>query len=74
MTKTIRVAGQATIAWTAYVPEGAVPNICDDPAVEAVLGAIGQSQDVYIFGEDAEPVHVDLELGEEDVEVEEDDR
>lgn len=74
MTKTIRVAGQATINWTAYVPEGAVPNICDDPAVEAVLGAISQSQDVYVFGEDKAPVHVDLEINEDDVEVEEDDR
>ena len=72
--KLTRVSGQATINWTCYMPVDSKPNMCDDPAVEAVLGALPQSCDVFVWGEDAEPVHVDLEVDERDVEVEDDDR
>ena len=72
--KTIRVSGTAIINWTAYLPSDAKSNMCDDPAVEAVLGSIDQTHDVYVWGLDKEAVHVDLEVDERDVEVEEDDR
>lgn len=71
---TSRVSGIATINWTAYLPDDAKPNMCADPAVEAVLGAMPQDLKVHVWGLDAEPVDVHVEINEADVEVEDDDR
>lgn len=64
--------GEARIMWTAEIPEGVNANICDHPAVEAVLGFIPQAGDVWIDGDDKPPVKMFVEIHEEDVAIEED--
>ncbi len=74
--KTSRVSGEMTVRWTVELPEDNRYNgqACEDPAVEAALCAIGQSCQIYLWGEREEPAQVWLETSEDDVHVEEDDR
>ena len=48
-------------------------QMCEDPAVEAALEAVGQGPiDIYLWGQDKDPARVFLETYEDDAEVEED--
>lgn len=74
--KTVHVAGEVTLHWTVELPEK-YPHeglACKDPAVEAVLAAVGQSADILLWGKEEPPAKVFLEVDEEAVEIEEDDR
>lgn len=68
------VEGEATVRFTVRLPvgEGYGPVATEDPAVEAVLVALGNSCQVSLWGEDLEPAAVDMDLQEEDVELERD--
>ena len=74
--KTVIVAGTATINWTCHLPvdRAREANMCADPAVEAVIEAMPQTCQIYVWGQDKEPVDVNIEIDERDVEVEDDDR
>ena len=73
---TSRVAGEMTVHWTVELPEDNRYNgqACEDPAVEAAMEAIGQHVQIYLWGEDEDPARVHLEVSEDEVTVEEDDR
>lgn len=70
-----RVAGEVTVSFSAEMPAdlGKLSVMCDDPAVEAVISAVGGDVDVFIWGEDKPPVSVYVEVFEDDVVIEEDD-
>lgn len=72
----VRVTGEVVIQWCVDLPDETmdIGVVCDDPAVEAVICAIPQSIDVYIWGEDHEPAKVFMECNEADVAIEEDER
>jgi hypothetical protein len=72
----IRVSGILEINWSVELPEGKEHSgaISDDPVIEAVLDFIPQTGSIYLWGEDEKPVDVFLEVHEEDMEIEEDER
>jgi hypothetical protein len=62
---------------TVELPESDKYNgqMCEDPAIEAALEALGQGPiDIYLWGQAKDPARVYLETYEEDAEVEEDGR
>ena len=73
------VSGTVEVNWTVRLPEGQERNkkgegLCEDPAIEAVIEFLPQMGKVFLRGEDQEPVEVYLEIHEEDVEIEDDER
>jgi hypothetical protein len=72
----IRVSGIIEVNWTVELPDGKehCGVVADDPAIEAVLDFIPQVGSIYLWGEKEKPVEVFLEVHEEDVEIEEDER
>lgn len=68
------VEGEATVRFSVRLPVGEDygPVATEDPAVEAVLVALGGHCVVEIWGEDQEPAVVDVDILEDDVEVERD--
>ena len=74
--KTVHVAGEVTVHFQVELPVKHQHDglACKDPAVEAVLASLGQQVDVLLWGRYEPPVKVFLEVSEEDVVVEEDDR
>lgn len=74
--KTVHVAGEVTVHWQVELPVEHQHNglACEDPAVEAVLATLGQQIDVLLWGRHEPPATVFLEVSEEDVNVDEDDR
>lgn len=74
--KTSHVAGTMIVNWRVELPEEDKYNgqSCEDPAIEAALCAIQDGCQIYLWGEQREPADIILEVCEEDVEIEEDDR
>ena len=74
--KTVRVAGEVVVRWEAKIPVDRQHEAyaCEDPAVEVVLAAVNENVDVFLWGRDEAPANVYLEVSEEDVTIEEDDR
>jgi hypothetical protein len=70
-----RVRGEARIMFTVDLPKKNAKTkvICDDPAKEAVIEALPQSLDLYLWGKNEAPLSVCFEIHEEDVEIEEED-
>lgn len=65
-----------TVRWTVELPEENKYNgqACDDPAVEAAMCTVRDHCSIYLWGEQEDPADITLEVCEEDVEIEEDDR
>jgi len=74
--KYVDVMGEMTIAFTAKLPVELChePIACDDPAVEAALQAVSGHICTYIWGEDRKPAVVYCDVGDQNVEIESDDR
>ena len=72
----VTVSGEMTVRWTVRLPADRARDgqACDDPAVECAMGAIFPDLTVLLWGKDAPGAHVYLEVCEEDVTVEEDER
>jgi len=70
------VAGEATLRWSVELPKDKQHEgqMCDDPAVEAVLSAFPQQSEVFLWGLKVEGAKVFIECHEDDVIVEEDAR
>jgi len=66
-----RVHGKAEILFTVDLPEETASDkvVCDNLAVEAILEAIPQGIDVYLWGRGQDPASVFVEIHEEDVEI-----
>lgn len=69
-----RVSGEARVSFTVLLPEETANEkvVCDDPAEEVVLCAIGGPSNIFLWGEDKEPAQVTVEVFEEDIDIEED--
>lgn len=76
MTHKFEVVGVASISWQVELPEGFElrGTTTKDPAVGALIDFLPQSGKVYLWGEDKPPAEVFIELLEDEVIVEEDDR
>lgn len=74
--KYVDVVGEMTVPFTVQLPVQLCrePIACDDPAIEAVLQAVSGHICTYIWGEDKKPAVVYCDVGEQDVEIESDDR
>ena len=72
----VRVSGTMTVTWSVLLPDESAREAvaCADQAVEAAMTFLPQSGTVHLWGEDREPAEVFVEVHEEDVEVEDDDR
>jgi len=72
----VRVSGTMTVTWSVLLPDDSAREVvaCADPAVEAAMTFLPQFGAVHVWGEEREPAEVFIEVHEEDVEVEEDDR
>lgn len=74
--KTVTVSGIMEVSWTVELPEEHKYNgqACEDPAVECALSAITQHCSILLWGEREPHARVYLDVGEDDVRVEDDDR
>lgn len=75
--RTVTVTGTVEVRWTVEIPKQHEwdGQACTDPAVEAVIcSGVSGEYDIYLFGEDKPPVNVYLDVGEDDVTIEDDDR
>lgn len=74
--KYVDVMGEMTIPFTVQLPVELCrePIACDDPAIEAALQAVSGYVCTYIWGEDKKPAVVYCDVGEQNVEIESDDR
>jgi len=74
--KYVDVMGEMTISFTVQLPVELCrePIACDDPAIEAALQAVSGHICTYIWGEDKKPAVVYCDVGEQNVEIESDDR
>ena len=72
----VDVMGEMIIPFTAQLPVELCrePIACDDPAIEAALQAVSGYVCTYIWGEDKKPAVVYCDVGEQNVEIESDDR
>ena len=72
----VDVLGEMTIAFTVKLPAELChePIACDDPAIEAALQAVSGHICTYIWGEDKKPAVVYCDVGDQNVEIESDDR
>ena len=72
----VHVAGELRAQWTVELPYESrhIGMACDDPAIEAVMEALPQTLQIFLWGETMAPAVVHLEIEEDDVEIEEDDR
>ena len=72
----VDVMGEMTISFTVQMPVELCrePIACDDPAIEAALQAVSGHVCTYIWGEDKKPAVVYCDVGEQNVEIESDDR
>jgi hypothetical protein len=72
----VDVMGEMTIPFTVQLPVELChePIACDDPAVEAALQAVSGHIFTYIWGEDRKPAVVYCDVGDQNVEIESDDR
>jgi len=72
----VNVMGEMTISFTVELPVELCrePIACDDPVIEAALQAVSGHFCTYIWGEDKKPAVVYCDVGEQDVEIESDDR
>lgn len=68
-----RVYGEARVVFEVRLPiSTAYESVaCEEPAKEAVICAL-QDCEIYLWGEDNEPVLVHLETHEDDIDIEED--
>lgn len=69
------VAGEMRVTWSVELPEENkhIGQACTDPAIEAAMCAINDAH-IYLWGEDKEPAKVFLEIHEDDIDIEEDNR
>lgn len=72
----VDVIGEMTIPFTVQLPVELCrePIACDDPAIEAALQAVSGHVCTYIWGEDQKPAVVYCDVGDQNVEIESDDR
>ena len=72
----VDVMGEMTIPFTVQLPVELCHEqiACDDPAIEAALQAVSGHICTYIWGEDKKPAVVYCDVGEQNVEIESDDR
>ena len=72
----VDVMGEMTISFTVQLPVELCrePIACDDPAIEAALQAVSGHICTYIWGEDKKPAVVYCDVGDQNVEIESDDR
>lgn len=72
----VDVMGEMTIPFTVQLPVELCHEqiACDDPAIEAALQAVSGHVCAYIWGEDKKPAVVYCDVGEQNVEIESDDR
>jgi hypothetical protein len=72
----VDVMGEMTIPFTVQLPVELCREsvACDDPAIEAALQAVSGHICTYIWGEDKKPAVVYCDVGEQNVEIESDDR
>jgi hypothetical protein len=72
----VDVMGEMTIPFTVQLPVEFCrePIACDDPAIEAALQAVSGHICTYIWGEDKRPAVVYCDVGDQNVEIESDDR
>jgi hypothetical protein len=72
----VDVMGEMTILFTVQLPVEHChePIACDDPAVEAALQAVSDYSCTYLWGEDKKPAVVYCDVGDQNVEIESDDR
>ena len=72
----VDVLGKMTIPFTVQLPVELCrePIACDDPAIEAALQAVSGHVCTYIWGDDKKPAVVYCDVGEQNVEIESDDR
>ena len=72
----VDVMGEMTIAFTVQLPIELChePVACDDPAIEAALQAVSGHICTYIWGEDRKPAVVYCDVGDQNVEIESDNR
>jgi hypothetical protein len=72
----VDVMGEMTISFTVQLPVELCrePIACDDPAIEAALQAVSGHIYTYIWGEDKKPAVVYCDVGDQNVEIESDDR
>ena len=72
----VDVMGEMTIPFTVQLPVEFCrePVACDDPAIEAALQAVSGHICTYIWGEDKKPAVVYCDVGDQNVEIESDDR
>lgn len=62
--------GHIDLSFRVEVPQGCKPQLCEHPAVEAVIEALPQAVDVWIEGVERPCCHVFFEIHEEDVKTE----
>lgn len=67
---------EATVTCTVELPPHFAQTgvACDDPAIEAVIEALGRMVDVYLWGIGEAPARVTIEACEDDCRIEEDHR
>jgi len=72
----VDVMGEMIIPFTVQLPVELCrePIACDDPAIEAALQAVSGHICTYIWGEDKKPAVVYCDVGDQNVEIESDDR
>ena len=72
----VDVMGEMTIPFTVQLPVELCHEqiACDDPAIEAALQAVSGHVCTYIWGEDRKPAVVYCDVGDQNVEIESDDR
>lgn len=74
--KYVTVSGEMVVCFNVELPTDFSHDgqACDDPAVEAALCAVNEMVQVFLWGQDNLPARVSLEVFEEDVTIEEDNR
>ncbi len=65
--------GEARVYWTIEIPDGFEPEYYEHPAMDVLMHVLSIESSIKVGNNESEPVEVEVEVFEDDIEIEEED-